>query len=188
MRDKLDRYYTPHETADTLRHLHKWLSSRGSIVEPFIGRYGAIFGVLQDLNESVTSLDIESDANPDYVWDVLTDDLPKHLIGSTIVSNPPFIKGQMGFVLNKLYQISNEMLLLLPMSILEPTKDRVLFLTDYPPDKILLIKRPSFFILEDDGVIHKSKGTANAQYAWMYWGKELKDLKPISVLPNWRLF
>lgn len=186
MRDPLDRYYTPQATADTLRHLHKWLASRSSVVEPFIGRLGAIFGVLADLNGNVTSLDIEQDADPDYTWNVLTDNLPEHLLGSTIVSNPPFIKGQMGFVLNKLHLNSKEMLLLLPMSILEPTKDRVKFLTEYPPNKILLIKRPSFLVVDEYGAVVKSKGTANAQYAWMYWGDELDDVKPISVLPNWR--
>lgn len=177
-REILDRYYTPRWAIDAL--LDTYPAIRGGIaLEPFKGQRGHISDALTTVFEVVYSGDKDPEVKCDFFWDVLTDSVPdEYSQPEWIVTNPPYLTKKMGEIVSKLLSITPNVALLVPISFLEPAKDRKKFLITNPPNYSLILPRIKFDRIDANGKIITEKGSAFATYTWLIWSTELKTSHP----------
>lgn len=126
---------------------------------------GAISNVLTKKGYQVVTNDIERDADTNY--DATEDALwMKHYHNvSWVISNPPF-KSAPSIVKKAYHTAYDGIAMLLRLSFLEPCQNRGDFLSNHPPNLIVL-PRHSF---TGDG------GVDSVTCAWFYWIKRQDDL------------
>lgn len=158
MRRKLDAYFTP---ASAVESLLKVVTIWGSVLEPCSGQ-GAISEALISDNRWLKTNDIDpampsmlhADATTPEFWQGWAEN-------QWVVSNPPF-KAATQIVKLAHAHASIGVAMLLRLSFLEPCEDRAEFLSEHPPNVLIVLPRISF---TGDGK------TDSVTCAWMVWNK-----------------
>jgi len=167
MRKHLDFYETPKEfTRILLEHIEIYID--GYILEPCHGD-GAISEELRTVGFKVKTNDIDKDRLSDSHYDATKKSLWS-CSPSWVITNPPFSSAHN--IIPRAYASSvHGVACLLRLSYLEPCRNRVKFLSQYPPS-IVVLPRYSFtgdgatdsvtcaWFIWDKGYIRRSKGAA----------------------------
>jgi hypothetical protein len=167
MRRPHDQYFTPASACEVLKaHWDGWKSC-DVLVEPCVGD-GDIVKAFPDC--WWYTCDIDTTKNPKLIAD-MTNSFRWHDIKSRattykvgVITNPPFSHAY-EFIAGALL-IGCPVAALLRLSFLEPTKKRGMFLSNNPPDLVIVLPRISF---TGDGK------TDSVTCAWMIWDKDIKD-------------
>ena len=162
-RRKNDFYETPPVFTDILlEDIGDYV--KGRVLECCSGD-GAITDVLNKKGYDVVTNDIEKDADTAYdateniLWSRHSENI------SWVISNPPF-KSAPSIVTKAYHTAHDGIAMLLRLSFLEPCQNRGDFLSNHPPNLIVL-PRHSF---TGDG------GVDSVTCAWFYWIKNQDDL------------
>jgi hypothetical protein len=167
-----DRYFTPREA--TLSLLNEISIHDYDMVLECCHGAGNITNVLNThTNALVYYTEYEdnmvlNDATKDYYWDVWK---TKEL--NWVITNPPFNLAHQ--IVPKAFQNTlGGCAFLLRLSWLEPCKDRAEFLSEHPPNKVIVLPRISF---TGDG---KTDSTTCAWFVWEHGSKN----QTIKIVPK----
>jgi hypothetical protein len=166
-----DFYQTPNWQVEALRE-HQFIA--GKVLEPCAGD-GSISLLFNEYGHKVITNDIDAQWPTDYHYDATVENAWKLCpVGiDWVVTNPPF-NGAFS-ILKHAYQHVGRVALLLRLSFLEPTKQRGLWLSQNPPDKLIVLPRWSY--------------TANGKSdsvttAWMIWDRFNRPAQNIVIYPT----
>lgn len=155
MRRKGDAYYTPRKAVETLiRYRPEFGRSDGTVVEPCVGE-GAIADVFRERGCDVVTgdlafqcvADVHGDARHASTWELLrrcaahTPDMAGRI--DRVVTNPPF-SDALAIAQQAIENAAEAVALFLRLSFLEPTDDRGPWLSEHPPDDLIVLPRISF--------------------------------------------
>lgn len=166
-RRPMDFYETPpHYIAALLAEVNIY----GRVYEPCVGE-GAIAGALRGLPSvhKVITNDLDEDRAADRHEDS-TRPLPApeafpYFDFDWIITNPPFSNAI--DILEAMWANAHNLAFLARLSFLEPVEGREEFLTEHPPQQIIVLPRYSFR-LNDAG----KKATDSMTCCWLVWHKE----------------
>lgn len=179
MRDSLDRYYTPMWVVDVMiAHIKKHWPKGLSVLEPCSGD-GRIAHALCEAGYAVTTNDLDPEAQADTHDDFRQWQSLGHPATDAIVTNPPFRR--VHEMVRMALKSSSHVAMLLPLTFLEPCRNRVDLLIDSPPSSVLILPRPSF----------NMNGKTDARtVAWFIWSQDASSFRVHHVHPdvrdNWR--
>lgn len=173
-RRQLDQYFTP---ASASRELLKHINVNNCYVLECCAGDGAISNVIQTESgvAAVKTNDIDDSLGADWTADITNPEVWKTFPTGChwVISNPPFNRAAEILPLALNYARIG-IAMLLRLSYLEPCFDRAIWLSEYPPSKLIVLPRISF---TNDGK------TDNVTCAWMVWDKRT-TAQEIIVVPR----
>lgn len=171
-RRMLDFYETGLSAVQALEMHWPALCYETPIIEPCAGK-GVISNALRDHGHTVTTGDIDAQHKCDHYTDARYAVYP--LDGNfLVVTNPPFSHA-FSILQNARAQNPTGIAFLLRLTFLEPTKGRGQWLSEHPPNRLIVLPRYSF---TGDGK------TDSVTCAWMIWDRDATDACTIDVVPR----
>lgn len=169
MRRKHDAYYSAQWMADRLL---EHVQITGRVLEPCCGKNDIAFPLMR-AGLVVDTNDIDQSLIASYHHDYLAHDFT-YYGADWIITNPPF-KSAMEMLIKAYREARQGVAFQLRLSFLEPTQDRVAFLTTHPPTALIVLPRYSF---TGDG---KSDSVTTA---WLVWDKTTPHTQQIVITPR----
>ena len=170
MRRTLDQYYTPSVAVNAFLDSIDFKLS-GNVLEPFSGE-GAISDALFERGFKVFTNDLDPNNKANHRLDLAIalnwNKLPP---ANWIITNPPFNLAPQVIPL-AFNHCQSGLIVLLRLSYLEPCRNRVRFLQEYPPTQLWVTPRISF----------TGKGTDSITTAWFVWDKTNNLPNKITIL------
>ena len=181
-RHRFDAYYTNQLLLQQL--LNKYPISKDKLILECCNGKGHISNYLKQLGYDVLTCDIDTDTNSDYHYDVIEKQFWDRIICDTVITNPPF--NVAAKILENALDVVDEVVMLLRLSYLEPTKDRKLILNSYKDNLVKVIPispRPKFR--------NDTKGSDSVTVAWFIWNKKFSWNKlginyPFDFITDWK--
>lgn len=182
IRIPLDYYPTSEKLTEQL--LLKYPISKDKVILESCNGKGHISNYLKQLGYKVITNDIDTRQISDTYFDATSSTLFNNIQYDTVITNPPFNIANK--ILENCLSNSNEIIMLLRLSFLEPCKSRQDTLNYYKDNLVKVIPispRPQF--RED------CKGSDTVTVAWFIWNKsfswkQLNISNPFDFITNWK--